>query len=134
MALDATEAGFPRFKILTPYPAERFRGRLSVDGKEWVVEGWPGMQGHNWGRAHSERYAWAHCCAFEGRPESWFEGFSAKIRLGPVTTPFLTMLSLVHEGRVCAPRSLGAFSPRSKSDTPCGASGPRVGDSFFPAR
>jgi hypothetical protein len=102
-------AGLPRFKILTPYPAERFSGTLSVDGREWVVQGWPGMQGHNWGRAHSERYAWAHCCALEGAPESWFEGFSAKIRLGPLTTPFLTLVSLHHEGKTWTPQSFGSF-------------------------
>jgi tocopherol cyclase-like protein len=103
------EAGFPRFKILTPYPSERFSGSLEVDGRVWVVEGWPGMQGHNWGRAHSERYAWAHCSAFEKEPESWFEGFSAKIRLGPVATPFLTMAALHHEGRLWTPLSMGSF-------------------------
>lgn len=102
-------AGFPRYKILTPYPQERFSGTLSVDGQDWTVQGWPGMQGHNWGRANSERYAWAQCSSFPDAPESWFEGFSAKLRLGSVTTPFLTIAALWHEGRLWSPFSLGSF-------------------------
>ena len=44
-------ARLPRTKLLSPAPAARFDGRLSVDGREIAVEGWRGMVGHNWGRA-----------------------------------------------------------------------------------
>jgi hypothetical protein len=42
-------ARLPRTKLLSPLPAARFDGRLSVDGRERPVEGWRGMVGHNWG-------------------------------------------------------------------------------------
>ena len=102
-------AALPKFKILTPYPSERFEGTLHVDGKVWEINGWPGMQGHNWGRAHSERYAWAHCSSLHGAPGSWFEGFSAKIRMGPLITPFLTVVALHHEGKTWAPWSMSSL-------------------------
>jgi hypothetical protein len=103
---------FPRFKILTPYPDELFTGSVVVDGELWPVLDWPGMQGHNWGRAHAERYAWAQCSSFEGAPGTWFEGFSARIRLGPVTTPFVTFVTLRHEGRTYSPMTpVALFAP-----------------------
>jgi hypothetical protein len=97
-ALYEVEA-FPRSKLLSPHPDSRFEGRVSVGGAEWRVAGWPGMQGHNWGRGHALRYAWAHVNAFRDAPGTVFEGFSAKVRLGPVATPYLSLLFLRHRGR-----------------------------------
>jgi hypothetical protein len=85
----------PRFKILSPYPDLRFDGSVDVDGERWEVARWPGMQGHNWGRAHSVRYAWAHCNAFDDAPAgTWFEGFTGQVKLGPLRTPPGTMIGL----------------------------------------
>ncbi|MDI7268234.1 MAG: tocopherol cyclase family protein, partial [Myxococcota bacterium] len=80
----------PKSKLLTPYPSERFDGAIEFGGERWDVAGWPGMQGHNWGRQHAEHYAWVHCNRFEGAPDAVFEGFSARVKLGPVTTPFIS--------------------------------------------
>lgn len=95
-------APFPKSKSLTPTSDTRLTGVLRVGDREVRVEGWPGMQGHNWGRSHAERYAWAHCNVFEDRDgepvDAVFEGFSAQIRLGPVVTPFLTACVLLVEG------------------------------------
>lgn len=97
---------FPKSKTLTPFPDVRFRGRLEVDGRAIEVAGWPGMQGHNWGKEHALRYAWAHCNAFRDErgdpvPDTFFEGVSSKVKLlGPLATPFLTLLYLRHRGRI----------------------------------
>jgi hypothetical protein len=61
-----------------------------------IVDGWPGTQGHNWGREHAFLYAWSHCNVLldeQGRrlENSYFEGLSARVKLGPAKTPFLTV-------------------------------------------
>jgi hypothetical protein len=48
-------ARLPRTKLLTPYPATRFRGYVNANGRRVELDGWPGMVGHNsagssWGR------------------------------------------------------------------------------------
>lgn len=99
-------APFPKSKSLTPTSDTAYEGTITAGGWRFEVKGWPGMQGHNWGKNHAERYAWAHCNVFEdpeGRPvEAMFEGFSARIKLGPVTTPFLTACVLRHGGETWA--------------------------------
>ncbi|MDY0002529.1 MAG: hypothetical protein RBU30_14635, partial [Polyangia bacterium] len=96
-------APFPKSKSLTPTSDTRFEGFVEAGELRFEVASWPGMQGHNWGKSHAERYAWAHCNVFadpDGRAvDAVFEGFSARIRLGPVVTPFLTACLLTHGGR-----------------------------------
>lgn len=94
------KAPFPKSKTLTPYPDVRFDGAFDVDGERWHVVGWPGMQGHNWGRSHAHAYAWAQCNSWTdgagGR--AWFEGLSARVAVGPVITPWLSVAALHVEG------------------------------------
>ena len=85
---------FPRSKLVSPVPDARFRGWYEVEGERVEVEGWRGMQGHNWGRSHAFRYAWAHCNQFEGQEDLIFEGLTGQVRMGPVTTPPITLLCL----------------------------------------
>ncbi|MFH2009288.1 MAG: tocopherol cyclase family protein [bacterium] len=96
-------APFPKSKTLTPTADTRFTGTISAGKRRFEVQQWPGMQGHNWGRSHAERYAWAHCNLFDtdsgtGAEGAIFEGLSGKIKVGPMTTPFLTLAILVHRG------------------------------------
>jgi hypothetical protein len=93
-------APVPKSKILTPHPDSLFEGHVTVDGRRIDVRGWAGAQGHNWGREHAHRYAWAHCNAFAGAKDTYFEGLSSKVKLGPVKTPWLSILYLRHEGRI----------------------------------
>ncbi len=81
--------GFPRSKLLTPVPSARFSGWLELEGERWPVEGWRGMQGHNWGREHAPAYAWGQCVFDEG---TIVEGFSGKIRLGGRLSPWISAL------------------------------------------
>jgi hypothetical protein len=83
-------APLPRTKLLTPAPATRFDGRVSIDGREVEVDGWRGMIGHNWGAQHAERWIWLHGLGFEGAGEAtWFDAAIGRIKLGPVTTPWI---------------------------------------------
>lgn len=83
-------APLPRTKLVTPHPAARFGGRVTVDGRELDVDGWPGMVGHNWGSEHAERWIWVHGLGFEGESEgTWLDAAIGRIKVGPVTTPWI---------------------------------------------
>ncbi len=85
------EGPFPKSKLLTPQPALTFSGHVEAFGERLSVDGWRGMQGHNWGREHAFEYAWGQCF-FPGSPATWVEGFSGRIKLGPVLSPRLSAL------------------------------------------
>jgi hypothetical protein len=76
----------PRTKLVTPVPAARFDGSVSVDGRAIDVDGWRGMVGHNWGVQHAERWIWLHGLTETG---DWLDAAIAKVKLGPLTTPWV---------------------------------------------
>jgi hypothetical protein len=89
----------PRTKLLTLAPAARFDGRLSVDGREVEVDGWRGMIGHNWGAQHAERWIWLHGLGFQGAGEAtWLDAAIGRIKLGPLTTPWIANGALSLDG------------------------------------
>src|SRR5688572_11779149 len=80
----------PRTKLMSPVPDAVFDGSLEVDGETIRVDGWPGMVGHNWGEQHAEEWIWLSGLAFEGAsPDTWLDVACGRIRLGPVTTPWV---------------------------------------------
>jgi hypothetical protein len=79
-------APLPRTKLLSPVPGARFDGSLSVDGREIPVDGWRGMVGHNWGAQHAERWIWLHAATESG---DWLDAAIGRVRLGPLTTPWI---------------------------------------------
>jgi hypothetical protein len=79
-------APLPRTKLLSPVPAARFDGSLSVDGRTVALERWPGMIGHNWGAQHAERWIWIHG---ESPSGDWLDTALGRIKLGPLTTPWI---------------------------------------------
>jgi hypothetical protein len=89
----------PRTKLLSPVPAARFDGRITVDGREVEVAGWRGMVGHNWGAQHAERWIWMHGLGFEGAGEAtWLDAAIGRIKLGPLTTPWVGNGALSMDG------------------------------------
>lgn len=88
---------FPRSKAVSPHPNSRFSGWFEVHGRRYRLSKAPGMQGHNWGREHARRYAWGHANTFPGKPQAYFEGVSASVRIGPLQSPFIT-LCFLHTG------------------------------------
>ncbi len=87
------EGGFPKSKLYTSCPTTRFRGRLTAGDDIWAIDDWQGMLGHNWGRTHTPAYHWAQCSLFSsesGPEDAVFEGFSGRIALGPVLSPWLS--------------------------------------------
>jgi len=75
-----------------------------------------GSQNHNWGLRHTDLYAWGQVAGFDNHPGSFLEAATARLRLGPVWTPPLTLIVLEHEhqtyalnGLVQGVRARGAF-------------------------
>lgn len=90
--------GFPRSKLLTPCPAATMSGSMSWDGKRCTVDGWRGMQGHNWGREHAAQYAWGQCL-FDDAPggPAMVEAVTARLRIAGRLTPPISGL-VVRQG------------------------------------
>jgi hypothetical protein len=88
------EARFPKNKLLTPTPALTLRGTLTCAGRELDVGGWQGSLGHNWGPAHPYEYAWGQVVFPDssGGAAIVAEGYSGRLKLGPVRTPLLSGL------------------------------------------
>ena len=90
------QGGFPAAKSLVSLPLARFSGELSVAGETIDVSGWVGSQNHNWGRRHTDLYAWGQVAGFDGHPDSFLEVATARLRIGPLWTPPITPLVLRH--------------------------------------
>src|SRR4051794_15637513 len=82
-------ARVPRTKTLSPNPHTMFSGRVSVGDRAIEVDGWPGMVGHNWGAEHAERWIWTNGTAFDSDGEAYLDAATGRIKLGPVTTPWI---------------------------------------------
>ena len=82
-------APVPRTKTESPAPAARFSGTVAIDGRAVDVDGWPGMIGHNWGAEHAERWVWLHGIAFDGAAHDWVDAAIGRVRIGPLTTPWI---------------------------------------------
>jgi hypothetical protein len=93
-------ARVPRTKAVSLEPHATFHGRVTVGGQTIEADGWPGMVGHNWGTEHAERWVWLHGADFEGAPGSWFDATIGRIRLGPVTVPWIANGGLWLDGRL----------------------------------
>ncbi len=92
-------ARIPRTKLLSPHPGALFSGRLEIDGEPLQIERWPGMVGHNWGSEHAERWIWLHGADFEGGSRGDYIDIAAgRIKLGPLTTPWVANGMLVLDG------------------------------------
>ena len=85
--------GFPRSKTVTPHPALRFNGQMEWSGSPIPIHDWSGMQGHNWGKEHTPRYAWGQCLFHEnGQLRCMAEGFSGRIRVAGQLSPPISAL------------------------------------------
>jgi len=89
-------ARLPRTKLLSPVPGARFDGSLRVDGRQLTVDGWRGVIGHNWGAQHAERWIWLHGLTEGG---DWLDAAIGKVKLGPLTTPWVASGAISLGGR-----------------------------------
>lgn len=87
-------APLPKAKLVVPQPNVAFTGTITVDGAPWSIDGWPGSQNHNWGSKHTDFYAWGQIAGFDDAPGTFLECATARLKLGPLWTPPLTMVVL----------------------------------------
>jgi hypothetical protein len=79
----------PRTKLESTAPAARISGTVAAGDRTLTLDAWPGMTGHNWGAQHAERWLWLHGIAFDGAPGAWLDLAAGRVRVGPVTTPWI---------------------------------------------
>jgi hypothetical protein len=91
-------AGFPKAKSLVSRPQVTFQGSLAVDGERIDVTGWHGSENHNWGSQHTDQYAWGQVAGFDDDPEAFLECATARVKVGPVPTPRMTIAYLRLDG------------------------------------
>jgi len=82
-------APIPKTKLLSPYPDARFSGQVRAGDRTIDLSEWRGMVGHNWGAQHAERWIWMHGADFEEAPDVWLDAAIGKVKVGPVTTPWI---------------------------------------------
>jgi hypothetical protein len=111
------DAPVPRTKFEAPYPDARFNGTLQVDGIDIDVSGWPGMIGHNWGSEHAERWVWLEGTGFE-QDGTYFDAGAARIKLGPVSTPWIGAGMLVLDGEAHRLGGFGRIRSSKIAETP----------------
>lgn len=99
LPLSAYDAPLPRAKLLIAQPFVHFTGQLLVNGSKIPIREWQGSQNHNWGSRHTDEYAWGQVAGFDDGADAFLEVASAKLKFGPVMTPFLTPIFLRYKGR-----------------------------------
>ena len=92
-------APVPRTKSISAAPMLHLAGSLDVDGQPVDVDGWPCTIGHNWGAEHAERWIWIHADAEADDGPVWLDAIIGRIRLGPVTTPWIANGAVSIAGR-----------------------------------
>jgi len=86
--------GFPKAKVLTGIPLADFTGTLIVNDQNIDVTNWHGSQNHNWGEKHTDSYAWGQVAGFDTDPTAFLECSTARLKVGPLWTPWFTNLVL----------------------------------------
>ena len=109
-------APLPRAKALVGRPLARFTGTITVDGEAIAVADWVGSQNHNWGTRHTDRYAWGQVAGFDEQPDAFLECSTARLRVGPLWTPWMSPVvlrlpgeTLGWNGLLCAIRARGRY-------------------------
>jgi len=100
-------APIPKAKALVGSPNAVYRGQLKVDGEPIDIDGWVGSQNHNWGEKHTDEYAWGQVAGFAEEEDAFLEVACGRIKVGPVLTPAMTILTLRVRGEEFAFNTIG---------------------------
>lgn len=92
------ERPFPKAKAVVSAPNAAFDGWFKVDGVDMPIDGWVGSQNHNWGSRHTDEYAWGQVAGFDDADDVFLECSSARVQVGPLRTPWLTLAVLRLDG------------------------------------
>ena len=114
------ERALPRTKAVLVHPRTEIRGSVELDGRRLDLDGWPGMVGHNWGSEHPHRGVWIQASGFDEAPGAVLDLIAGRIRIGPLSTPWIANGLLVMGGERIR---LGGLRPGAGeiTATPAGA-------------
>lgn len=88
------KTALPKAKSVTPRPLVGFSGVINVGGEIITITDWVGSENHNWGSKHTDTYAWGQVAGFDNAPDAFLEAATAKLKVGPLWTPPLTVVVL----------------------------------------
>ncbi len=88
------QRSLPKAKSVVGSPNVNFNGGLTIGSNVIEVKNWQGSVNHNWGPKHTDRYAWGQVAGFDNFPDSFLEIVTARVKIGPVLSPALTILVL----------------------------------------
>ncbi|MCW2754043.1 MAG: hypothetical protein JWQ32_1454 [Marmoricola sp.] len=91
-------APIPRTKPTSPAPNVAIAGQLTIDGTPIDLDGWTGMVGHNWGSQHAARWIWLRAPGLGSDGTGWLDAVLARIRVGPLLTPWTSFGALQLDG------------------------------------
>lgn len=89
----------PRTKLCAPRLSMKVSGVVRWRGEEHVLHGVSGHQAHLWGSQYAEQWAWANCTDFPGAPGAVLEALTARVALGPLVSPAMTLAVLRLDGQ-----------------------------------
>jgi hypothetical protein len=93
----------PRSNGVALVPAATVSGTLSLDGAGPVsLDRWYGIVGHNWGTEHADHWSWIHAGGLGEDRSGWLDLALARVKLGPLLTPWLAGGALHLDGRTYA--------------------------------
>jgi hypothetical protein len=114
-------ARLPRTKLLSPVPRAHVSGAVQLGDQTVELDDWPAMVGHNWGTQHAERWIWLHGALFDGHGgNTWLDVALGRIKVGPVTTPWIANGVLSLEGRRHRIGGIGKARATKVAETPEG--------------
>jgi len=90
---------FPAANAVCLDPQLALSGTVWVGGTPHTLTEWPGTLNHNWGRRHTDRYAWCQVSGFDNDPAATLQCAAAQVRLGPLWSPILCFATFCAEGR-----------------------------------
>lgn len=82
-------ARLPKTKPESPVPFARFSGEVECDGRTYVLDGWPGMVGHNWGAEHAWTWIWLSGAGFAEDPSAWIDLALGRVKIAGRLTPWV---------------------------------------------
>jgi hypothetical protein len=86
----AYDPAVPLNKVSSPAWTRLVDGGVTVNNTHVVIQGAPGMQGHNWGRRHPPAWAWAHGNGFQGHgTDTVVEAVALRPRVAGVGIPLV---------------------------------------------
>lgn len=88
------KTSLPKAKSLVSRPLQAFNGTLIIDGEHITIDNWAGSENHNWGKQHTDQYAWGQVSGFDNAPDAFLECITARVKIGPVHSPWLSIACL----------------------------------------